>query len=1052
MVRRALAHVLSLVWPLGVTNSDNARCAEADSGARRDCATGARTLGRVAIGLLLVSATISYAGSDANGGTLLVIRLAGAAAAACVVWQLGRSQRHAYQWALGLVLTIAAAIETLALYTGGAASVQHDRLTPLVLGTAVLVPWSAHWMALASAGVILMFLLTPLASGGLSVSLLHEMSYLAAGSAVAIAMAAAQERRRQREVGAHAALEVATRSQTEQEARYRSVVETAASAIVVLAPDHRILEFNAEAERVYDRRREDVLGRSYLDLFVPEHAWDIAATVVRRVLAGQPTKLNEGVIKRPSGEHRTILWKNACLRDADQRPVALLAVGQDITERKRAQRALVQSEARLRRLVETSKAIPWEADAVTWRFTYVGPQAASLGYPIEEWSAPDFWTTHIHPDDRTRAMETCQGEARRSLEYDFEYRMLAADGRVVWLHDLASVERHADGSPRILRGFMIDVTERRRAEAEVQRLNAELEARVLQRTAELRDSEARLRSILDASPVGVAVIGDDGRVVEANPALRVLLGRASAACEGIPFVDLLCLDDAAPTRRALERLRGLDVDACTVEGRFVRLDGAVVWTHTALEATGTKDGPRRVFAMIQDVTARKREEALADGELQALRRLAEGRGLSEALGALIEPLERNAPDMICSVLIVDEDGRRLRHAAAPGLDDAYTAAVDGRAIGPVAGSCGTAAYRRERVVVEDIERDPLWGEFRELAMARGLRACWSEPVVSATGELLGTFALYHRTARGPTDGELALIEAAARTAAIVIERQRLDDLVRTHRSELAHVGRVSLLAELAGGLAHQVQQPLAAIVNYAGACDNFLRNGAIDVGSLRDAVGRIRDTAHQAGQIIRGIRSFAQKREPQGEHVDVNELVRSAIRLVEGEARQHGIAIRLDLKARLRPVHADRIQIEQVLLNVLMNGIEAMAPDRRGELVVRSWARDDGAIAITAQDNGPPIPPDVASRMFEPFFTTKSLGLGMGLPIARTIVEAHGGTLWAEPGGDGGVTVGFALPASLAVARRRRAVGPRDTTGVPPPGADHSTDRRAVPRARRSVR
>ena len=149
--------------------------------------------------------------------------------------------------------------------------------------------------------------------------------------------------------------------------------------------------------------------------------------------------------------------------------------------------------------------------------------------------------------------------------------------------------------------------------------------------------------------------------------------------------------------------------------------------------------------------------------------------------------------------------------------------------------------------MEDIERDPLWDAGRELATARSLEACWSEP--SSRNQRAPRNVRPVSPGRARTDdGEVVLIEAAARTAAIVIERQRLDDLVRTHRSELAHVGRVSLLAELAGGLAHQVQQPLAAIVNYAGACDNFLRAGTIDVGPLRDAVGRIRDTAHRAGR------------------------------------------------------------------------------------------------------------------------------------------------------------------------------------------------------------
>jgi PAS domain S-box-containing protein len=512
----------------------------------------------------------------------------------------------------------------------------------------------------------------------------------------------------------------------------------------------------------------------------------------------------------------------------------------------------------------------------------------------------------------------------------------------------------------------------------------------------------------------MAVVDGEARLVEANVALRALLGRPAGEHGSLPLADLVYPHDVEQTLGALAALRNRHEDVRTVDTRWVRADGSVMWAHTALVAAGADTGPRRVFAMIQDVTARKREEALAEGERRALRLLAQNRDLQQALTALVHCLERNEPDMISSILVADEDGARLRHGAAPRLDEEYTRVVDGLLIGPTAGSCGTAAHRRERVVVVDIAHDPLWAAFREAAAVRGLRACWSQPILSATGKLLGTFALYYRTPRGPTDGEIDLIEAAARAAAIVIERQRLDDLLARHRNELAHVGRLNLLAALAAGLAHEMQQPLAAIVNYAGGCERLLSSTTVDRAQLLDGLGRIHGTAMRAGEIVRSIRSLAQKREQHRERLSIEDVASSAVQLVEAEARRHGVAIKLDLADALPPVQIDRIQIEQVLLNLLSNGLEAMAAHDRGDahLTIRSWMRDDDAIAVTVRDTGPAMSPDIASRMFDPFFTTKPLGLGMGLSIGRMIVEAHGGSMWADASAEGGTTVGFTLPTA----------------------------------------
>jgi C4-dicarboxylate-specific signal transduction histidine kinase len=366
------------------------------------------------------------------------------------------------------------------------------------------------------------------------------------------------------------------------------------------------------------------------------------------------------------------------------------------------------------------------------------------------------------------------------------------------------------------------------------------------------------------------------------------------------------------------------------------------------------------------------------------------------------------------VLLTDEHGR-LRHGAAPRLDERLRHAFDGIDIGATArNDCADAAKRGAAVVIEDVQEDPLWIPFRPLAAAHRLRACWWQPILSPAGQLIGTFAMYHRTPRRPTEEEHALLEAAAAAVAVVIERGRMDDLVERHRTELAHVGRVSLLAELAGGLAHEMQQPLASIVNYAGGCERLLRRGAVDLRQLLDGMERIQNTALRAGQIIRGIRALAQRREPRRERVDVNDVARAAVQLIEGRARQHGVVIRLDLGGAVPRVHADRIQLEQVLLNLLSNGLEAMA-DRRGAITIHTRVRDDGAVAVAVEDTGHGLREEVATHMFEPFFTTKPTGLGLGLSIGRTIVESHDGKMWASPalGNGGGAIVGFALPPAV---------------------------------------
>jgi len=259
---------------------------------------------------------------------------------------------------------------------------------------------------------------------------------------------------------------------------------------------------------------------------------------------------------------------------------------------------------------------------------------------------------------------------------------------------------------------------------------------------------------------------------------------------------------------------------------------------------------------------------------------------------------------------------------------------------------------------------------------------------------------------------------AVLVATDVTERKRVEEERRRHQAELAHALRVSSLGELAAGLAHELNQPIAAIASYADGCALRIRSLPDRPAELGRVIEKISAEALRAGEITRRLREFLCKTEPRREAVDLNDLVRDAVELASIEARRRGIVVRCDLARGLRPVLADRIQVEQVILNLLLNGLEAMDGCRsRDELTVKTALSPQRAASVAVRDHGRGLPATIADRVFEPFVTTKPGGLGMGLSIGRSIVESHGGRIWAAPHPEGGTIVTFQLPAARGESR-----------------------------------
>jgi C4-dicarboxylate-specific signal transduction histidine kinase len=249
----------------------------------------------------------------------------------------------------------------------------------------------------------------------------------------------------------------------------------------------------------------------------------------------------------------------------------------------------------------------------------------------------------------------------------------------------------------------------------------------------------------------------------------------------------------------------------------------------------------------------------------------------------------------------------------------------------------------------------------------------------------------------------------------IIERAHSEWRARRLLGELSHAGRISTMSEMASGLAHELNQPLAAIVAYVDACQELVESGRMSSDQLTEVLRSVSGQAERAGQIIHRLRKMIKRSQPVRAPVNVNDAVRDVARLFDVEAREASVTLLLELEDDLPEVAADFRQIQQVVLHLMRNGLEAMTgvpPDQR-RLTIATCRTPAGEIEVAVRDLGNGLAEDLASRVFDPFFTTKTNGLGLGLSISRTIVDAHGGRIWLSPDAAGGVTTRFTLPAGV---------------------------------------
>jgi PAS domain S-box-containing protein len=525
-----------------------------------------------------------------------------------------------------------------------------------------------------------------------------------------------------------------------------------------------------------------------------------------------------------------------------------------------------------------------------------------------------------------------------------------------------------------------------------------------------RRSEQRWRAVFENSAIGVALTDITGRFLATNSAYQQMLGYSEEELTNLTFHELTLEDDHKRNRALVAELIEGKRSQFQIEKRYRRKDGRLIWVSNNVSLVpGTEDVPQLVMALSEDITGRKQAE-------DTFRLIVEGTAPttgSDFFQSLVQHMAQALHARYAFVTTCDDQkhARTLAFWKGDGFGENFEFDIADTPCEKVLHG-EVCRYRQE--VQGLFPRDKLLADWQA-------ESYLGVPMLDHSNRVIGHIAILDDKPMETDPRSADLLKIFASRAAAELKRQKAEDELRAAlqegermREELAHLARlnrVSTMGELAASLAHEIKQPIAAAMTDARTCSRWLTRDHPDLAEAQSAASRVVKDVARASEIIGRVRSMFKKDSLQHEEVDVNELIQEMIALLRAEASRRSISIHSDFSLDLPPIMADRVQLQQVLMNLMLNSIEAMkSMNTPGKLTIKSQQDDSGQLLISVMDTGVGVPPEKIEQIFNPFFTSKPEGTGMGLAISRSIIVSHGGRLWAVSNPESGATFQFTLP------------------------------------------
>jgi PAS domain S-box-containing protein len=669
------------------------------------------------------------------------------------------------------------------------------------------------------------------------------------------------------------------------------------------------------------------------------------------------------------GEYRWFLVRGVPLRDRNRRIVRWYGTLTDIEDRKRAEEALgilsrdlQDNKARLEEAQRITHVGYWERDLLTDRITWSDETYRIYGLqPQEHPMDLNALRRKIHPEDWECVSRALNEALTGGPRYNVEYRVLRPTGELRTVHSEGDVKKDASGRPYQMFGIVQDITDRKRA----------VEA--------LKRGEFYLREGERLAHMGSWAFDPSGFFDYWSQELFQIYGLDPQ--QGAPTLERYLATIHPQDRESMaETIKTMiaEYTGCDAKKRIIRPDGEQRYIRCVGIPVVEGEVLKGFVGTAMDVT----EQELLTQEVERQQAyLTEAQKLTHTGSWAWRVSDRNL------VHLSEEWYRVFGHNPSDGAPN-WQKRLD------LVHPDDRLAWQNtiERAIVEKTDYDMTFRIVLPGGIVKWIHTV-GHPVLTATGDLVQFLG----SSTDITDQKRA-----------EHEREKLQLL----EDELAHINRVSMMGEMAASLAHEIKQPIAAAITSANSCIEWLSHEPPNIERARATATRIDRYGRRAAEIIDRIRSFYRKSHSARELVDVNGIINEMLALLQGEATRFSIEMRTELAIDLPEIMADRIQLQQVFMNLMLNAIEAMN-ESGGELTVRSQLHD-GQLLCSVSDTGPGLPAGSTDYIFSAFFTTKPQGSGMGLAISRTIVESHGGRLWATANDGGGAAFHFALPTEAA--------------------------------------